>query len=231
MTATTVRVSGPDLHAALTAASVAADDPEEGFDHLATVWLEAGHGTLTVTATDRFIACHVRVPAEGDGVWREGIEIGLDQVAALVELTRDTGDRQPISLTMRGHGESRRLIVTGHSPWDTPIWQQVVLHLPSQPWPTAVVRQAYERSEAPDPGGLPVLRGGLLGRLGQVAAVWPDARCRISFHGPMEPVRADIGDSVVVVLMPVEPTHPETRTAVEHWPVPYGLLPPAAAST
>lgn len=199
--------------------AIAFADPD-GFGGTESVYLEAGNGLLTATATDRHILGHVRQTATGD--WGgTGAIIGYDWADLLVEALDILPDNDPVELSL-GHGGKRLRLA--HP-------KLVVLvpnssRAPGSPKQWVDYRALFAKVTDAQPGlSVPVsLDPALIARFADVRELLPAlwglsaTPVRWTFVGEHAPVRIEIGDSFTGLIMPIR-LRPQDDSG---WPVPVG---------
>lgn len=190
----------------------------EGFGGTESVYLEAGGGLLTATATDRHTLGHVRQTATGD--WGgTGAIIGHRWADLLVQALDALADDDPVELSLGRGGKRLRL---GHP--------NLVVLVPNTPWAIGSPKQwvdyraLFAKVEIAKPGlEAPVsLDPALIARFAYVHELlpvpWGTSAVPIqwTFIGEHAPVRVDIGDSFTGLIMPIR-LRPEDSAA---WPIP-----------
>lgn len=222
----TVTTTVGDLDRTLRLAACFADDPDSSpYAALSAVYLEAGGGILTATATDRYKVGHARTTATGD-LPTKGALINVERVQWICDGLRDTPAGVPVHLgvdvSTGGILADRLTIATDRLSITVPTVGK--LDWPgSQPTRNGWIDypQLFEpfNNAAPDTGKPVLLDPRIVGVLAKVGEVVPISCSRWTVIDPLKPIRVEVDNVLTILLMPIR----EYRYAAEHWPIPVGL--------
>jgi hypothetical protein len=188
----------------------------DGYSHpiLGTVRIEAGGGIITATATNRAVAAHARAKATGA---LPPTHLRTKNVAGMIDALKPFVDAD-LNVYLDADGDSLVELAVEDGKFEITVGRiraKVDVHA-SAHWPDMGAIFA----------GAPVPEGSLLHGPVTVSLEWcaklqelqsQNAPVRLSFDGPGRPIRVEMGDWFVALIMPM-------KAKVADYPtVPFGL--------
>lgn len=211
----TVTMQVPDLLAVLLAA-VEFTCKSDGWTELRTVQLAAGGGVLTGTATDRYIAGHARRPATGafDGV----VAIDRDDVKRITDLLHGMGEQaMGAEVTIIAAGTEPRTAAATFTTSNASL--RVSTITVSDSLLTSIANLFTAKPQPHEVLAPFAINPRLFRAFTEVQTlIARDAPCRVTVGSATSPIRLDMDDWFVGLMMP---TRIEGPASVG--PVPFGL--------